>query len=1289
MAAKRIGKKFLKITGISFGILLVLLIAFHFWFVAHAGKLLENLVESKSHGTLKLKVEKFKFSYFSNKMEVEKAVFYNTDTLTGTTSYHFSVERIKLQVKAIWPIIFKKQILIDSLSLIDPDIVVTVLRASVKNDQTTKKDVSIPEEMGKIYNTIQKAIQVLEVKRFEFDNARFTLINKTQPDQLPVTISRLFFHINNFQVDKDKLTGKEKFLFGDNAVLRTRDQDILFPDGRHRLSFSRFRINLRKKLVEFDSCTIAATKSDSSAAGFKVFFDVLLLTNIDFDTLYRNNVIKADSVYCVNPQFNLDAKWNRKKGSKKTAPELDKIIQELTGDMQLGFVIVNNASFNINIERNGIPSSFTSDHNNFEIRGFSVDKGAAKPLTIKSFAMAIRNYENFLRDSSYSMQFDSILFNNDRIFLSNFTLRQLNQGKTANSFRMPQFELMGLSWDELVFNHRLKAQEATLYHPLIDYTVTENRRLKNKNQNIFDALGSIGRIMQLDELNIVEGQIDLTLKGNTQLQLKDATLSVQSHTLFSSREISTLKHSINELHFSNGTIKTNDLNVQLNDVHYTGNDGSLLAGKIVLLNRQKTISVMAQNVSLNEMLVNDSTGNIQVNAIQWKQADVKIITQSGNQDKISFASSIDLKNINGSNTTINITIGERSVTSFLKTISLNELLKQPEKKLQFENLFAEGKKLKLSDKNSLLSITDYRIEDGKNSLLQNISYISHKEGDSVNLTIPLLTLVPHIHDIIDGKVKLDDINIVRPAANVKLSQPDSAESKLQTKLPWLDINKIAIQQPEINFSQPTKKGTVKLEWNGLAEKNNLLELTDLITRRDSPAKASIKDARFTLNHFIFTGHKGKTFDAGNGEIAAQLKNINAEQTDNRQWNWSSVVEDLSAKNFRIDSLGKSAGKLNLDNFKLGNLSINSVSIGNLGEITNENSSLQLKQLTGQYNDLNNHFGWFNAGYDQRRKSFSVDSFSFHPTLDQDAFIAGHPFETDFVKVNTGKITFEGIDPSLYFRDSILNIHSVTIDDVVLSDFRDKRPPFKSGIIKPMPVQMIKNIPFKLSIDSILLNNANTTYAELNEKTNETGTIPVTRMTVKFFPVRNYNLSNTDSLRIQANGYLMDSIWIRLRVRESYTDSLSGFLMTLRIKPADLLLLNPVLVPLSSIKLQSGFLDTLSMRAVGKEYLSFGEMEMFYHDLKVKFLKKGSETKKSFLTSLITFVANSFVVKNKNTSRKGRVFFLRLRDRSILNYLVKIALSGMASSAGARSNRKILRKYKKELRLRNLPPFDYD
>ena len=214
------------------------------------------------------------------------------------------------------------------------------------------------------------------------------------------------------------------------------------------------------------------------------------------------------------------------------------------------------------------------------------------------------------------------------------------------------------------------------------------------------------------------------------------------------------------------------------------------------------------------------------------------------------------------------------------------------------------------------------------------------------------------------------------------------------------------------------------------------------------------------------------------------------------------------------------------------------------------------------------------------------------------------------------------------------------------------------------------------------------YTETGEKTKLPGTITVNRMAVRLISVKNYNLTSTDSLHIQANGYLMDKAWIRLGVKESYTDTSGGFRMTLHMKPVDLTIFNAALLPLTSVQLVSGLLDTLSMRAIGREYLSLGEMKMYYHNLKVRFLKDGDGMKKTFRNRLITFFANNFVLKNKNTSRTGRVFFIRDRERSAINYLIKIASSGIASSVGISSNRKMLRTYKRDLKEQNLPPVDF-
>jgi len=141
------------------------------------------------------------------------------------------------------------------------------------------------------------------------------------------------------------------------------------------------------------------------------------------------------------------------------------------------------------------------------------------------------------------------------------------------------------------------------------------------------------------------------------------------------------------------------------------------------------------------------------------------------------------------------------------------------------------------------------------------------------------------------------------------------------------------------------------------------------------------------------------------------------------------------------------------------------------------------------------------------------------------------------------------------------------------------------------------------------------------------------------------------------------------------DSLAGFLLSASINPVDARILNPALIPLVSVKLESGFLDTLSMQVTGKEYVSIGEMKMYYHDLKVRILKEGIEGKKSFIKGLLNFVANNFIIKKSNHSRPGTIFFERLRNKSTLNYLVKITLSGISSSVGIKKSKKLLRRYK--------------
>ena len=313
-------KKILKTLGIILGIIIILITALHIYVVNNAEALVEDIVTKESNGKLRLTVKNIKFNYFSKKVELQGVTFFSNDSLDLVTSYHFEVDKIKLRVKALVPIFTRKELRIDSLSLIAPKIVVTRLKPL---DTTGRKDVSIPQEMGKVYNSIMDALRFLEVNRFQFDEGEFRLVNKVHPDQQPLVITGMHFHIENFKVDSD--TNPEDFPDSDKLVFWTKNQDITFPDGNHRLAFSRFRIKIKKRLIEIDSCTLIGKRSDNNTSGFSLFLDTLKLTNVDFKSLYEKDLIKADSVYCLNPNFKIQLELKNKTSTpkKNTRPGYD------------------------------------------------------------------------------------------------------------------------------------------------------------------------------------------------------------------------------------------------------------------------------------------------------------------------------------------------------------------------------------------------------------------------------------------------------------------------------------------------------------------------------------------------------------------------------------------------------------------------------------------------------------------------------------------------------------------------------------------------------------------------------------------------------------------------------------------------------------------------------------------------------------------------------------------------------------------------------------------------------
>src|SRR6187401_1136938 len=1259
-------KKILKTLGIILGVIIILLTALHIYVVNNAETLVENIVASESKGKLKLKVKSIKFNYFSKKVELQDITFFSNDSLDLPTYYNFHVDKIKIKVKALIPIFTRKELKIDSLFLFAPKIEVTRLKPL---DTAGQKDISIPREMGKVYNSIIDALKFLEVKRFQFDDGVFKLVNKVLPNQQPLIITRMHFHI---ETDAD--TNAEDFLESDKLVFWTKGQDITFPDGNHRLAFSRFRIKIKKRLIEIDSCTLIGKRPDGSGSGFSLYLDTLKLTNVDFLSLYEKGLIKADSVYCLDPKFKIELK-NKTAGTKKI-PNLDTLINQLTGDMQLKYVGVRNAEVNITTNRNDKSTSFTSEKNNFEMTGLRIDHSLPQPISLESFDMAIRNYENFVKDSSYFLRFDSIRLRENRILLSNFSINT-EPYKDKRNIQVRQFILSELSWADLLFDQKVIARQALLIRPVIDYYPSATEKPKSKNP-IVNSLAGINNFMSLEKLIIENGKIKIKTRHSIDLLLDDANLILNTNNVADSLSVTNVQGSVELLNFKKGIMKTKGLVVNMDNASFNGNSKQFLFDKVIIYDHQQTFNVNARNVKLDSLVFTDSLKMLTGEGISWKKADIEVnLLQPGKKANASLT--VLFKKIQGTNTQLYFNNSKSSLSVFLNSLSIASIDKK--EKLTIDRLKTDGKDLYWFGQHTSLTADKFSLTDNSVSSLTNFQFKQVKERDSVDIKASDIVFTPDVNSIIKRSSQIRNAKIIDPV--IKLRFTEKKDSSTEASLPEIFVDNLEMEHPIFSMENTASKGIQKIYWDGSKSNVSLKNFTS----KGIDNKISIGSFNTMLSNFSITNANNQTTTSKEGSLKIQLSDMVV--NSGKKLFWSAKVNEVVAKNFTADSLGKKPATVKLYEGVLKNLQLGSEINGDLKAIIKKNPSFTISDISGEIIDEKNYWAWSNLSFSKPGQSLSVDSVSFHPVKSRDEFVSASKWQTDYITLKTGKVSVSKFDLDQYLEDSVFRSGNITIDDPYFTSYRDKTPPFHAGIIKPLATKLIQKIPFKVSVDTILVSNGTAVYTELNDKTKETAVIPVTRMNGDIFPIKNFGVTPSDSFRIRLNGYLLDTAWIRLRTRESYLDTLSGFLITVRMQPHSMLYLNQILPALSSIKLQSGYLDTLTMRAVGQEYISLGEMRMYYHDLKVQFLKNGSEEKKKFLQGLMTFIANSFVIKNENKKRVGVVYFPRLRDRSFINYYIKIAMSGVASSVGAKKNKRLMKKYNKQLKTRQLPPIDFD
>lgn len=1269
-------RKFIKISAAAIT-LLILLLAIAYWVIVNnAATLIADAVESNSGGKISVSIKKLKLNFSDYGLDAKDVRFFTKKTDSTALTYDIQVERLRLRLSDLGALVFHKKILADTIICIRPLITVN------KWKEPSGEKFSLPGQMGRIYDGLNEALDKMNIHYCLIDSGAFVLNDMLNRNNPPVQVTDFYLRIDNFGRD----TGKGdagRFLYSDRIKFYSSGQNISFSDGRHGIRYKKLRINSFKKTIEIDSCYLYEKSREGVFNRFNIYFDTLRLASVDFTALAQRDLIRADSAICINPSLDLDIELKegqRKKGERRhilSKDSMQQAVRNLLGDVDLKYAGLVNARIEVRTKLNDKINTYLARRNNLTLENVTIVKDSTVPLAVGEFRLNMYGYAAYDPDSTYAITFDSILFRNDKIDLSAFSLRPTAKNKHkdhSKDIRMKSLQIEDISWYELLGNKRLEAGIISMIDPVIMISTAGTVRSPAQRKPLYQSFRNISERLDLSRLRIVNGDFELIHDGETRVSLQGLSTEMKAEQLLESRSLNELFGSLDKVIYGQARIFGGYRTLNFKDGLLLGKKKIMAAKLFSLVEKNEKALVMLNDVRMDGFEQKEDN-YFHLGTIDWQEgymtfhADThKPTGENRGESRQSLRLTID--SLDGQHTTVvfkkNGLLGSVNM-HYLRSSGINwESGKSPE----IRDLVFSGDKINLSS--GRLHLTGGEFFMGENGFIHDARLDFTGRNHRLIMDVPSVAFRTSHESFIAGKPVVSDIVIREPSVQINENPVPVTDVIANEKqgAGTFTLEGILLENPK--FSAPLQLGGFLADLSHSASSWQINRLLFAAGRMD------MDSMYFSVRNF--SGQTAKMdFDlTGSSLLEAAITDLSVVGPRYGAPGFSAVMPFVRTGGItlRLHPKEDTRNTLNMDSFHLENMVLRNASGAHtvLEHVMSNSPDLKIGGGHTMVEDTVNDIRLAGWNYDHRVNTLTLDSFSFLPLQDKESYNSRRGFQSDYLQLSAPRMVLKGFSPVGLFSDSVFRLNNLYFGNPGLYVYKDKRLPFAGGILKPLPTARFQQMSKKFIIDSLSVQHASVIYEEMNEKTMQEGQVRFSELNALVRNIRNAEAEMSDSLRLSAEGLFMDSARLRMRFSESYLDSLHGFTLAVRLSPFELSSLNPLLEPLASVKVLSGRLDTLRMNAIGRDHLAYGKMSFYYHGLKSRILKEGNENKTSFSLRLMNFAANNFIIRKNNSKGYGDVFYERDPERSIFHYWTRMVLSGVISSTGIKSNRGIEKKY---------------
>lgn len=286
---------------------------------------------------------------------------------------------------------------------------------------------------------------------------------------------------------------------------------------------------------------------------------------------------------------------------------------------------------------------------------------------------------------------------------------------------------------------------------------------------------------------------------------------------------------------------------------------------------------------------------------------------------------------------------------------------------------------------------------------------------------------------------------------------------------------------------------------------------------------------------------------------------------------------------------------------------------------------------------------------------SVKDFKMIPEYPRREFVNRLPQERDIYAIAAAAININDMTWRFKGNDFSFGAQSLVMDDVNAEIFRSKIPkddPKK----KKLYSEMLRNLPFAVKIDTVLLRRSKLVYEEELDAGRGPGALTFSKFNMHVTGLQSgFGQTKMPDVKIKIDCRFMETSTLHVDWTFNVLDKADSFNISGRFFDFPAERISPFTKPYLNATFK-GSLDEVYFNFSGNDNGSKGDFAINYDDLKVSIYKKNDGKKKN---KLVSAIANLFVKNDsKNKTTSAEISVPRLKDRSFFNLLWKSMEEGL-------------------------------